>query len=71
LKGCKRISEEVIKKLNPKIKIEYPDYSDEKWSDPPMLIFRGPSLDRTDLISMFREIGGINLNHPWFTNNFT
>ncbi|CAG8817546.1 45020_t:CDS:2, partial [Gigaspora margarita] len=51
LKGCKGISKEVIKKLNPKIKIEYPDYSDEKWSDPPILIFRGPSLDRTNLIS--------------------
>ena len=33
LKGCKRISEEVIKKLNPKIKIEYPDYSNDKWSN--------------------------------------
>ncbi|CAG8692318.1 17848_t:CDS:1 [Cetraspora pellucida] len=28
LEGCKGISEEVMKKLNPKIKIEYPDYSD-------------------------------------------
>src|SRR6185369_4174355 len=29
LGGCKWISKEVMKKLNPKIKIEYPDYSEE------------------------------------------
>ncbi|CAG8789116.1 37323_t:CDS:1, partial [Gigaspora margarita] len=71
LKGCKEISEEVMKKLNPKIKIEYPDYSDEKWpnSDLPLPIpmFTGTLLDETDLISSLsnciREIGGINLNH--------
>src|SRR5437870_421084 len=33
LEGCKGINKEVIKKFNPKIKIEYPDYSDEKWSN--------------------------------------
>ncbi|RHZ76187.1 hypothetical protein Glove_202g99 [Diversispora epigaea] len=30
LKGCKGINEEVMKKLNPKIKIEHSDYSDDK-----------------------------------------
>ncbi|CAH1765948.1 7365_t:CDS:1 [Entrophospora sp. SA101] len=29
LEGCKGINKEVIKKFNPKIKIEYPDYSDD------------------------------------------
>ncbi|CAG8612583.1 8301_t:CDS:2, partial [Racocetra persica] len=33
LKGCRRISNEVLKKLNPKIKIEHPDYSDDEFSD--------------------------------------
>ncbi|CAG8801792.1 6304_t:CDS:2, partial [Racocetra persica] len=33
LKGCRRISNEVLKKLNPKIKIEHPDYSDVEFSD--------------------------------------
>ncbi|RHZ81853.1 hypothetical protein Glove_117g526 [Diversispora epigaea] len=33
LEGCRGISEEVMKKLNPKIKIEYPDYSDNEFSD--------------------------------------
>ncbi len=72
LGGCKGISKEVMKKFNPKIKIEYPDYSDDKWSSshPPLhiLLFAGPSLDRTDFISAFsnyiREIGGINSNYP-------
>jgi len=68
-----------MKKFNPKIKIEYPDYSDDKWSGShsPLHIplFRGSSLDRTDLISAIsnciREIGGINPNHSsWFTNNY-
>nr|CAG8595224.1 12369_t:CDS:1 [Entrophospora candida] len=76
LKGCKGISEEVMKKFNPKIKIEYPDYSDDKRpnSDPPILILRGPLLDRTDFISALsnyiREIGGINSNLSWYTNNY-
>ncbi|CAH1769450.1 4079_t:CDS:2 [Entrophospora sp. SA101] len=79
LEGCKGISEEVMKKLNPKIKIEYPDYSDEKWSDSdlplPIPMFTGTLLDETDLISALsnciREIGGINPNHSiWFTNNY-
>src|SRR5205823_11980450 len=76
LKVCKGISEEVMKKLNPKIKIEYPNYSDKKWSDSdlPIPMFTGTLLDETDLISALSncigEIGGINLNHSWFTNNF-
>ncbi|CAH1771251.1 15438_t:CDS:2, partial [Entrophospora sp. SA101] len=40
LKGCKGVSEEVMKKLNPKIKIEHPDYSDDEFSDsdlPPLI----------------------------------
>ncbi|RHZ74599.1 hypothetical protein Glove_220g7 [Diversispora epigaea] len=40
LDGCIGISEEVMKKLNPKIKIEYPDYSDDEFSDsdlPPLI----------------------------------
>ncbi|CAJ0837431.1 13632_t:CDS:2, partial [Entrophospora sp. SA101] len=55
LKGCKGISKEVMKKLDPKIKIEHPDFSDNEWSnsDPPILILRGPSLDRTDFIPVF------------------
>jgi hypothetical protein len=78
LEGCKGISEEVMKKLNPKIKIEYPDYSDDIWSNShlplPIPIYTGTLLDETDIISAFsnciREIGGINLNSSWFTNNF-
>ncbi|CAJ0893234.1 5821_t:CDS:2 [Entrophospora sp. SA101] len=31
LKGCKGISEEVMKKLDPKIKIKHPDFSDNEW----------------------------------------
>ena len=31
LERCKGISEEVMKKLNPKIKIEHPDFSDNEW----------------------------------------
>ncbi|CAH1769198.1 9210_t:CDS:2, partial [Entrophospora sp. SA101] len=50
LKGCKGISEEVMKKLNPKIKIEHPDYSDDEWSDLPSLI-----PDETDFISAFGD----------------
>ncbi|CAG8578099.1 7670_t:CDS:1 [Dentiscutata heterogama] len=40
LERCKGISEEAMKKLNPKIKIEYPDYSDDDFSvsDLPPLI---------------------------------
>ncbi|CAH1766248.1 8195_t:CDS:1 [Entrophospora sp. SA101] len=79
LEGCKGINKEVIKKFNSKIKIEYPDYSDKKWSDSdlplPIPMFTGTLLDETDLISALsnciREIGGINPNHSWFTNNFT
>nr|CAG8624726.1 2008_t:CDS:1 [Entrophospora candida] len=45
LKGCRRISNEVMKKLNSKIKIEHPDYSDDEFSDsdlPPLIpIFTG------------------------------
>ncbi|RHZ83006.1 hypothetical protein Glove_101g7 [Diversispora epigaea] len=45
LKGCKRISNEVLKKVNPKIKIERPNYSDDEFSDsdlPPLIsIFTG------------------------------
>ncbi|CAG8660552.1 6871_t:CDS:2, partial [Dentiscutata erythropus] len=45
LKGCRRISNEVLKKLNPKIKIKHPDYSDDEFSDsdlPPLIpIFTG------------------------------
>ncbi|RHZ84700.1 hypothetical protein Glove_78g97 [Diversispora epigaea] len=40
LEGFRGISEEVMKKLNPKIKIEYPDYSDDEFSDsdlPPLI----------------------------------
>ena len=67
-----------MKKLNPKIKIEYPDYPDDKWSSShPHLhipMFTGTLLDGTDLISSInnciREIDGINLNLPWYTNNF-
>jgi len=78
LKGCRRISNEVIKKLNSKIKIEHPEYSDDEFSDsdlPPLIpMFTGTLLDETDFISAFinciREMGGINLNHPWYTNNF-
>ncbi|CAG8590120.1 1542_t:CDS:2, partial [Scutellospora calospora] len=33
LKRCRRISNKVLKKLNPKIKIECPDYSDDEFSD--------------------------------------
>ena len=78
LKGCRRISNEVMKKLNSKIKIEHPEYSDDEFSDsdlPPLIpIFTGTLLDETDFISAFydciREMGGINLNLPWYTNNF-
>ncbi|CAG8626023.1 3603_t:CDS:2 [Funneliformis caledonium] len=38
--GCKGITEEVMKKLNSKIKIEHPDYSDDEFSDsdlPPLI----------------------------------
>ncbi|CAG8683454.1 7914_t:CDS:2 [Racocetra persica] len=45
LKRCRRISNEVLKKLNLKIKIEHPDYSDNEFSDsdlPPLIpIFTG------------------------------
>ncbi|RHZ73747.1 hypothetical protein Glove_229g126 [Diversispora epigaea] len=40
LEGCEGISKEVMKKLNLKIKIEHPDYSDDKFSDsdlPPLI----------------------------------
>jgi len=40
LEGCNGISEEVMKKLNSKIKIEHPDYSDDEFSDsdlPPLV----------------------------------
>jgi hypothetical protein len=40
LEGCSGISEEVMKKLNSKIKIEHPDYSDDEFSDsdlPPLV----------------------------------
>ena len=40
LEGCKGISEEVIKKLNSKIKIKHPDYSDDEFSNsdlPPLI----------------------------------
>ncbi|RHZ54558.1 hypothetical protein Glove_426g33 [Diversispora epigaea] len=57
LERCKGISEEVMKKLNPKIsvskplvKIEHPDYSDDEWSDLPPLI-----PDETDFISAFGD----------------
>ncbi|CAG8438880.1 9104_t:CDS:2 [Cetraspora pellucida] len=33
LEGCKEISEEVIKKLNSKIKIKHPDYPDDEFSN--------------------------------------
>ncbi|CAG8509924.1 3601_t:CDS:2 [Dentiscutata erythropus] len=77
--GCKGISEEVMKTFNPKIKIEYPNYSDEKWSDSdlplPIPMFTGTLLNETNLISALsnciRNIGRINPNHLWFTNNFT
>ena len=74
-----------MEKLDPKIsvskpsaKIEYPDYSDDIWSNShlplPIPIYTGTLLDETDIISAFsnciREIGGINLNSSWFTNNF-
>jgi len=76
LGGCKWISKEVMEKLNPKIsvskpsaKIEYPDYSDDRWSNShlplPIPIYTGTLLDETDIISAFsnciREIGGIIL----------
>jgi len=79
LEGCKGISEEVMKKLNLKIKIEYPDYSDDIWSSSrsPLHIplFRGSSLDRTDLIfainNYIRETGVIIPNYSsWVTNNY-
>ncbi|CAG8820491.1 11337_t:CDS:1, partial [Dentiscutata erythropus] len=50
LKGYKGISEEVMKKLNSKIKIEHSDYSDDEWSDLPPLI-----PDETDFISAFGD----------------
>ncbi|RHZ78045.1 hypothetical protein Glove_168g86 [Diversispora epigaea] len=57
LERCKGISEEVMKKLNPKIsvskplvKIEHPDYSDDEWSNLPPLI-----PDETDFISAFGD----------------
>ena len=68
-----------MKTLNPKIKIEYPNYLDEKLSDSdlplPIPMFTGTLLDGTNHISALsnciREIGGINPNHSaWFTNNF-
>ncbi|CAH1769830.1 12893_t:CDS:1 [Entrophospora sp. SA101] len=40
LEGCNGISEEVMKKLDSKIKIEHPDYSDDEFSDsdlPPLI----------------------------------
>ncbi|CAH1769797.1 5137_t:CDS:1, partial [Entrophospora sp. SA101] len=40
LEGCNGISEEVMKKLNSKIKIEHPDYSNDEFSDsdlPPLV----------------------------------
>ncbi|RHZ85707.1 hypothetical protein Glove_62g14 [Diversispora epigaea] len=52
LEGCEGISKEVMKKLNPKIKIEYPDYSDDEFSDsdlPPLIP------DETDFISAFGD----------------
>ncbi|RHZ88631.1 hypothetical protein Glove_21g18 [Diversispora epigaea] len=33
LKWCRRISNKVLKKVNPKIKIKRPDYSDNEFSD--------------------------------------
>ncbi|RHZ63150.1 hypothetical protein Glove_332g51 [Diversispora epigaea] len=64
LKECIRISNEVIKKLNPKIKIEYPDYSDDEFSDSdlsPLIpdplrneIVLTNTLNITDLISAIR-----------------
>ncbi|RHZ48559.1 hypothetical protein Glove_546g9 [Diversispora epigaea] len=40
LEGCKGIGEKVIKKLNSKIKIKHPNYSDDEFSDsdlPPLI----------------------------------
>ncbi|CAH1770730.1 14439_t:CDS:2, partial [Entrophospora sp. SA101] len=58
LKGCKGVSEEVMKKLNSKIKIEYPNYSDGKWSDSdlplPIPMFTDTLLDEIDFISTFK-----------------
>ncbi|CAG8559812.1 42295_t:CDS:2, partial [Gigaspora margarita] len=60
LKGCRRISKEVMKKFNPKIKIEYPDYSDDKWSSSnlplPIPIFISTLLDETDFTSIFKTL---------------
>ncbi len=41
LEGCKGINKEVIKKFNPKIKIEYPDYSDDLHTSIPTSIIIG------------------------------
>ncbi|RHZ76346.1 hypothetical protein Glove_198g81 [Diversispora epigaea] len=56
LKGCKGISKEVLKNLNPKIKIEYPDYSNDEFSDsdlPPLISI--DTLDETYFISAFGD----------------
>ncbi|CAH1770641.1 13254_t:CDS:2, partial [Entrophospora sp. SA101] len=56
---CNGISEGVMKKLDSKIKIEHPDYSDDEFSDsdlPPLVpVFAGP-IDRTDLISAINDL---------------
>ncbi|CAG8788300.1 8953_t:CDS:2, partial [Dentiscutata erythropus] len=63
LKGCRRISNEVLKKLNPKIKIEHPDYSDDEFfdSDLPSLIpiFTG----RQNGIAITRSFRDYYLSH--------
>ncbi|CAG8814688.1 5260_t:CDS:2, partial [Dentiscutata erythropus] len=58
LKGCRRISNEVLKNLNPKIKIEHPDYSDDEFSDsglPPLILIFTSKQNRIAITRSFRD----------------
>ncbi|CAG8556690.1 14610_t:CDS:2 [Cetraspora pellucida] len=63
LKECRRISNEVLKKLNPKIKIKRPDYSNDEFSDsdlPSLIpIFTG----RQNRIAITRSFRDYYLSH--------
>ncbi|CAG8624785.1 14460_t:CDS:1 [Cetraspora pellucida] len=63
LKGCRRISNEVLKKLNSKIKIECSDYSDNEFSDSNLPLLIPIFTDRQNKIAITRSFRDYYLSH--------
>ncbi|CAG8466713.1 6512_t:CDS:2, partial [Scutellospora calospora] len=63
LKRCKRISNKVLKKLNSKIKIKRPDYSDNEFSDSDLPSLIPIFTDRQNKIAITRSFRDYYLNH--------